>query len=134
MSEEDVEIVRKHIEAFTRDADLALSFLDPNVVFDPSRVSAGGGGSAAFGHEAVVKEVRQFIGAFDEYDFEVDRVTDLGSGAIVAVVKETGRGKASGVPVQRSVATLYTLIDAKIARMTVFPSEDAALKAAGLSE
>jgi ketosteroid isomerase-like protein len=69
---------------------------------------------------------------FEEYSYEVERLSDLGSGAILAVVTETGRGKASGVPVRRSLATLYTVIDGTIVRMTQFPSEEEALEAAGL--
>ena len=61
------------------------------------------------------------------------RLTDLGSGAVLAVVTETGRGKGSGVPVERHFAALYTVIDGKIARATVFRSEQDALEAAGLS-
>ena len=64
----------------------------------------------------------------------MDRLTDLGSGAVHAVVTETGRGKGSGVPVERHFAALYTLIDAKITRITFFPSESQALEAVGLSE
>jgi hypothetical protein len=49
-------------------------------------------------------------------------------------VTETGRGKGSGVPVTRSFVTLYTVIDGKIARCTLFGSEQEALEAAGLRE
>ena len=42
MSQEQVEIVRQHIEAFTHDAPRALSFLDPFVVGDVSRLGSGG--------------------------------------------------------------------------------------------
>jgi hypothetical protein len=62
------------------------------------------------------------------------RATDLGSGAVLAVLTETGRGKGSGVPVDRSLATLYTVIDRKIARITMFHTEREALEAAGLRE
>jgi len=134
MSAEHVELVRRHIEAFTRDAAVALSFLDPYVVFDITRVNAGVIGSPSFGHEAIAKEVRRYLGAFEEYRYEVGKLTDLGSGAIVAVVHETARGKTSGAAVQRTYATLYTVIDRKIARITVFPSEREALEAAGLSD
>jgi ketosteroid isomerase-like protein len=133
MSEENVEIVRRHIEAFLEDAPLSVSYLDPYVVVDRSRVGTPESG-VAYGHEEVVRSVRRYIGAFEQYAYEVERVTDLGSGAIVAVVTEKGRGKSSGVPVQHSFASLYTLIDGKIARVTVFPSEEEALEAAGLSE
>jgi hypothetical protein len=64
----------------------------------------------------------------------VERLTDLGSGAILAVATETGRGKVSGVSVDRHFATLYTVIDRKIAPVTQFRTEQDALEAAGLSE
>ena len=65
----------------------------------------------------------------------MERLTDLGSGAVLAAgVTETGRGKGSGAPVDRSFAVLYTVIDGKIARMTMFRTEQVALEAAGLSE
>jgi ketosteroid isomerase-like protein len=63
----------------------------------------------------------------------VERLTDLGGGAVLAVVAEEGRGKSSGVPVQQSFAALYTVIDGKIARVTFFPDERQALDAVGLS-
>jgi ketosteroid isomerase-like protein len=131
MSQENVEVVRRHIEAFGRDEQKALSFLDRHVVMDTSRV---GGADPAYGHEGLTKEARRYLGAFEEYAYEVERLSDLGSGSILAVVTERGRGKSSGVPVRRSFATLYTVIDDKIARITVFPSEEQALEAAGLSE
>jgi len=133
MSQENVEIVRAHIEVFGQDEAGALSFLDPHVVLDRSRVGALES-PAAYGHEAVAQAARRYMGAFEEYGYEVERLTDLGSGAILAAVTETGRGKSSGVPVRRTYATLYTVIDGKIARITVFPSEEEGRVAAGLSE
>jgi ketosteroid isomerase-like protein len=134
MPQENIEIVRGHIEAFRQeDAPSALSFLDPCVVLDRSRVGALDS-EVAYGHEPVVQAVRRHIGTFEDYTYEVERLADLGSGAILAVVTETGRGKGSGVPVRRSFATLYTVIDGKIARMTHFRTEEQALEAAGLRE
>jgi ketosteroid isomerase-like protein len=134
MSEKQVDVVRGHIEAFqAQDAPRTLSFLDPHVVLDMSRI--GGIDSEAFyGQEALAEFVRRYSGTFEEYRYEVERLTDLGSGAVLAVLTEAGRGKGSGVPVHRSVATLYTVIDGKIARITHFRTEQDALEAAGLSE
>jgi ketosteroid isomerase-like protein len=133
MSEENVEIVRTHIEAVrSQDFPRALSFFDPHVVVDVSRV--GGAEDAAFTPEAVADYMRGYAGTFEEYRYEVERLTELGSGAVLAFVTETGRGKGSGVPVTRSFATLYTVIDGKIVRATLFRSEQEALDAVGLSE
>ncbi len=134
MSQENMEVVRKHIDAFVRDEQQALSYLDPSVVIDSSRVGAPGRPDLSYGHAEVAQFARRYIGAFEEYAYEVERLTDLGSGAVLAVVTESGRGKSSGAPVRRSYATLYTVIDRKIARITVFPSEALALEAAGPGE
>ena len=133
MSQAGVEIVRGHIEAFRQgDPPGALSYLDPHVVWDPSR--AGGiDVPVAYGHEEVIQMTRRYIGAFEDYDYQA-RLTDLGSGAVLALVTEEGRGKGSGVPMRRTFAALYTVIDGKIARVTFFPSEAQALEAAGLRE
>lgn len=83
--------------------------------------------------EALAQAVRPYMGAFEEHGYELERLTDLGSGAVLAVVSEEG-GKSSGVPVRQSFAVLYTVIDGEIGRITLFPSEDQALEAAGLRE
>jgi ketosteroid isomerase-like protein len=134
MSHENLEVVREHIEAFRRgDVPSTLSYFDPHVVWDPSRVRALDF-SVAYGREEVTETIRHYVGAFEDYDYLAQRLTDLGSGAVLALLTEEGRGKSSGVPVRQSFAALYTVIDGKIARVTFFPSEDQALEAIGLSE
>ncbi len=137
MSQDQVEVVREHIEAFTHDAPRALSLLDPFVVGDVSRLGSGGtylGNRPAYGRETLEREVVSYVGAFEDYAYEAERLTDLGGGAVLAAVTETGRGKGSGAPVRHSFAMLYTVIGGKIARITGFPSEEEALQAAGLQE
>lgn len=53
---------------------------------------------------------------------------------VLAAVTQAGSGRASGVPVRRSTAVLYTVIELKIARITVFPSEEAARRAVEADE
>ena len=135
MSEENVEVVRGHIEAWhAQDAQRALSFCEPHVVWDTSRTGTLESAGVAYGHEALAESWRRYAGAFEDYRWEGLRVTDLGSGAVLAVMKETGRGKGSGVLVDRSLVVLYTVIGGRIARMTSFPSEQEALEAVGLEE
>jgi ketosteroid isomerase-like protein len=132
VSEEQVEVVRKHIAAYRRrDVSVALSLMDPHAVLDMNRVD---GSDPSHGHEAIDEAVTRYVGAFEEYAYELERLTDLGSGAILAVVTETRRGKGSGAPVSRSFAVLYTVIDGRIARITQFRTERDALEAAGLPE
>jgi ketosteroid isomerase-like protein len=134
MSEGSVEVVRRHIEAFVgRDAPEALSWLDPFVVVDRTRVGALDEASV-YGRDAVDHMISHYVGAFQDYDYTVEGLTDLGAGVVLAVITEGGSGKSSGVPVRHSFASLYTVIDRKIARITVFPSEKLAREAVGLAE
>lgn len=129
MSKTNVEIVRGHIEAYRRDdVPGALAFLDTEVVVDT------GGSKGAYGYKAVVREVRRWMGAFEDFTFEVERITDLGGGAVVVVVTERGRGKGSGVQVERTFAALYYVLSGKIVRITGFATEQDASEAAGLSD
>lgn len=131
---ENVEVVRAHIEAYRRDdVTGALTYLDPHVVVDTTRAS-GIAGAVSHGHEGLVREVRRFMGAFQDYAFEVERIDDLGGGTVAVVVTQRGRGKGSGIPVGRTIAGLYSVLDRKIVRITWFPTERQALDAAGVSE
>ena len=136
MSQENVAVVREHIEAFSRDdAAGALAALDAHVILDTTRVSGAGlTGVVAHGHEGIVREMRSWLGAFEDYAFEVERLTDLGGGTVAVLIAERGRGKGSGVLVERTMTGLYTVLDGKIARVTIFPTERQALKAVGLRE
>jgi ketosteroid isomerase-like protein len=127
---ENAEVVRALIEAFGRDAPRALALLDPYVTLDLSR-GPSLDTEPAYGRNGVAEAMRRYLGAFEDYSFEAERLTDLGSGAVLAVVTETGRGKSSGAPVQRSYATLYNVLDGKVTRITQFPSESEALAAVG---
>ena len=132
MPQNNVEIVRRHIEAWSaEEAALALSYLDPHIVLDLTRAGAIEG--AVYGPGSVSEHFRRYAGTFEDYRWEVQRLDDLGTGAILAVVTESGRGKGSGAAVNRPLAVLYTLVDGKIVRITMFPGEREALEAAGLS-
>jgi hypothetical protein len=68
----------------------------------------GGDEEAIYGREAIAVFMRRWIGTFEEYRYDLERLTDLGSGAVLVAASETGRGKRSGAPVDRSFGALYT--------------------------
>ena len=134
MSPEAIEVVRGHIDAYQRDdVPAALAFLDADVVADVGGVS-GDAGVRSHGHEGVVRDVRGWMGAFEDFSFEVERITDAGGGTVVVAITERGRGKGSGILVERNVAAVYNVLGGKIVRITGFQTEREALGAAGLSE
>ena len=129
MSQRSVDVVREHVEAFlAQDTPRAVSYLDPHLVWDASRTE-GVIADVSYGIEPLLEYVRRYRGAFDGLDWKQQQLVDLGAGIVLAVITETALGRTSGVPVNRSYAALYSVIEGKIVRITVFPSEEAAREA-----
>jgi hypothetical protein len=74
-----------------------LSYFDPYVVWDPSRVGALDF-SVAYGREEVTQTIRHYIGAFEDYDYVAQRLNDLGSGAVLAFSPRKDEARAAAFP------------------------------------
>ena len=59
---------------------------------------------------------------------------DLGEDQVVVVLREFGRGKGSGIEVERPTAGVWTLCDGKAVRIRFYAGKAEALEAAGLTE
>jgi uncharacterized protein len=131
MSQENVEIVRRVLEGVTGgDSASALAELDPDVEFDmsmrPERL-------VARGHEGVVKAMRTWVGTWDAWRLDVEELIDAGD-RVLAVHRESGRGRGSGVPLSQTTFCVYTLRNGKVIGIKAFHTRDEAVEAAGLSE
>ncbi len=126
--------MRAFVEAYRRgQTDAALDLLDEHAVLDIARLDPPERG-IAFGHDAITQLVVRYVSTFEQYDYELAKLVDLGGGTALAVIAERGRGKGSGAHVERSYASLYNVIDGRVVRMTHFPTEREALEAVGLRE
>src|SRR5512132_3497891 len=107
MSRENVEVVRQHIEADAAgDAARALEHVHPEV-----EVDLGGIGLEAetfHGHAGMARAVRSFRGAFLDYRFEIRRLMESDD-RVVGLLRDAGRGKASGIASERLFALVYVL-------------------------
>jgi ketosteroid isomerase-like protein len=133
MSQENVEIVRRHIEAYAAgDAERALSFVDPAAEVDLSRGDPVEQDRYQ-GHEGLARFVRTFRGAFTDYRFEIRRLRGAGD-EVVALIHEAGRGRTSGAEAEHLRALGYTLGHGRIVRITQYPDYADALETTGLRE
>ena len=133
MSREALRTVSDQIRSYREgNADGANVLFDPHAVVDMSRLT--GPGEVAYGLAEINRLVGGFRASFDTYDYETAELVDAGGNTIVAVIHEHGRGRASGVPVDRVIAVVYNVIGGKITRVTGFPTMEEALEAVGLSE
>jgi ketosteroid isomerase-like protein len=137
MSQENVEIVRQVYEASARrDPEAVLSLYDPDVEWDMSRHPM----SQVFenlgvrhGHEGLRAWFRDWYEVFDDFEHHCEELINAGE-HVVSVGIDTGRGRGSGIAVERRIAGVWTIRNGKIVRVAWFPTRAEALEAAGLSE
>jgi ketosteroid isomerase-like protein len=132
MSQENVEIVRRAIDAFIhRDLDAAVRHNDSEVEVDFSR-SMGLEAGIYHGHEDVRAFWRLFLDAFDRISVSVDEYIECGEHVVVP--NRTcfwGRG---GIEVEAHSAYVVTFRNGCIVKWQLFQTRAEALKAAGLAE
>lgn len=132
MSQENLEIVRRSVDAFLRgDFDGAMHVFHPDIAFDITHTMPDG--EVYVGHEGFLTGLRRWLGAWDDYALEVDEYVDAGD-SVVIFFRESGRGKGSGMPTEQSVAVVWTLRDGKVVRVTPFLDRADALEAVGVRE
>ena len=129
MSQENVEIVRRCGEAFDRgDFEGSLADLDPDIDYDLRHFPDG---QVYHGHDGVREAFRRWLGTWENYRQERDEFIDAGDEVVVAV-REHGRGKGSGVKLERPTFGVWTLRTGKVVRIRFFATRSDALKAVGL--
>jgi ketosteroid isomerase-like protein len=132
MSNENVELVRRGLEAFNLgDFDAALEFADPEVEWHdaPDMPDTG----TYLGHDAVRKRWEAMHEALDGFYAEPERFFDAGD-QVVVFLRVGGTGRGSGIPVDRRVAHVWTIRNGKGTRVDVYTDRDKALEAAGVRD
>jgi ketosteroid isomerase-like protein len=133
MSHENVEIVRNGVERFSATGEFTDEIVTADFVWDMSnfhgwpeqQVYEGAAGARTF--------LRAWTDAWEDWELVIDALHDAGD-RVVALMRQHGRSKAAGTPVEMSFAMVWTLRDGKEARMDMYSDPDEALEAAGLSE
>jgi ketosteroid isomerase-like protein len=70
---------------------------------------------------------------WDEYSQEIAEIAELGEDEVLVVVRISGRGGGSGVPVAQELAVVWTFEGDKAVQARSFTSRDEAVEAARLS-
>src|SRR6266498_1221393 len=131
MSQENVEVVRAVIDGWLRGDPSTLDLLAEDVVYVAPPTMPGG--RTYHGHEGVLQWVVDWRAEWADYELEIERVEDLGD-RVMTVERNKATGKRSGVEVDMRTFSLWSFRDGKVIRWQGFPTEDAALETAGLSE
>ena len=72
--------------------------------------------------------------SFEEFSLQPTELIGVGSSHVVVVLKMSGRGRGSGVPVEETIAHLWTMRDGKAVEMQVYSDPADALRDARAAE
>jgi hypothetical protein len=131
MSQENVELYLRVIDAFNRrDLDALLALMDDDVEV-VTRIAAMEGG--LHGHDGIRRWCENMFAAFPDYDIEVVEVRDLGD-VTLASLRALGHGAGSDVPFEDLLWQASRWRRGKCVWWRAFETETEALEAAGLRE
>jgi ketosteroid isomerase-like protein len=130
MSRENVEIVRRLIEACNRrDWDAMLETGDPEIEIVTLMTGTHRGHA---GWRRVVEQMAEEVSGFQ---FVPEDLIDVGQDRVVAVTRWIGTGRTSGIAVPDTpIGFVYTLRGGLVVRQESFRNKDEALKAVGMAE
>ena len=133
MSLENVEIVRRRYEHLAATGEYLPEAHAPDFVWDMSKFRGWPEQQTYEGVEGARVFLRDWLEAWDDWELEVEAFHDAGD-KVVAIVRQRGQSKTSGLPVDMAFGQVWTVRGGKSARMEMYADPVQALKAVGLSE
>jgi ketosteroid isomerase-like protein len=133
MSQENVEIFRRGWEHFRTTGDLLSEIVHPDFVWDMSTFQGWPEQQTYQGIDGARAFLADWVEAWDDWELEIEELLDVDD-KVVAIMHQHGRAKATGLPVDMTLAQVWTIRDGKEVRMEMYANPGEALEAAGLSE
>jgi ketosteroid isomerase-like protein len=132
MSQENVEIVRRFLEAYNRrDLEGMIELMDPTFEFRSHFVGIESVHRASEGFPDTYFQMLD--DAYDHFEVVLSEYIDAGA-AVLTVGRAEWRGKTSGVEGETPVLPAFWLRAGRVFRAETFTDRPAALDAVGLSE
>jgi uncharacterized protein len=128
MSTGNIEIVRRGYEAWNRgDLGEVLELVDPEFEWEPVEIPWSGTMRTRGEFESYLKSLGRI---WETFRLEPEELTEIGD-AVLVVVLERARGRASGVEVEQRLVHLWSFRKGRAHRMQTFFSTRQALEAVG---
>ena len=132
MSRENVDNLRRNYEHFIATGEFSGEFA-PDFVWDMSTFRNWPERQTYEGIEGARQFLAEWLEAWDDWELELEELRDADE-SVVAIVRQRGRSKATGLLVDMHFGQVWQIRDGKNLRMRMYASPDEALEAAGLQE
>jgi len=134
VSRENTEVVRRGHEA--RSAGRIgewIDTLDPDIEWDITGYPLPDFPERGRGRDAFVRHITTYWSLWNDYAQTVEKTVDVGD-EVVVVLRQSARLRNSDVPVEREVATIWTIRNGVRVRFRAFERPADALRAVGVDE
>jgi ketosteroid isomerase-like protein len=129
MSEENVEVVRRALDAYREgDFEAALALGRDDIV--STRVDPDG--AVFHGHDGLRRLMADWVEGFQEWSYRAEEYVDAGD-MVVVHIRQWGRGAESGAPVEADNWLVYAVEDGLITRVEIHSERAGAYAAAGIT-
>jgi ketosteroid isomerase-like protein len=131
---ENLDLVRSIYAAWERGDYSSVDWADPEIEFV---VPDGPTRGHSTGLAAMAESTREYLGAWEDVRFLVDDYRELDGERVLALVHQSGRGKASGLDLAKvgtKRASLFHIRDGKVTRLILYWDGGRALADLGLKE
>ncbi len=132
MSRENVEIIRRNQEDFDATHLPDVDAFTADFVWDMTNFHRWPERQLYEGFEETLSFLGGWTAVWGEWEVEIDELHDAGE-KVVAVMRQQGRAKATGMRLEMSFAMFWTLRAGKQARMEMYSDPAEALDAVGLA-
>jgi ketosteroid isomerase-like protein len=132
MSEENVEIVRRGLEAWQQGEPWA-EFLDPEIEWDFSAYPGLDIPVRGRGRENYLRFWDRYYRAWIDYEMAPKELIDAGDD-VVMVIHETAAARGTEALVERDLIFVLTMREGRATRQRAYQTKEEALEAAGLRE
>jgi ketosteroid isomerase-like protein len=132
MSEENVRLVGRAIAAINaRDIEGYLACCTENVKLETPMAAVGG---VYEGIDGIRRYFADIEDAAPDFRIELDGGEGVDSKRVIAFLRISSTGRASGIRMAMPLTNVYDLLDGKISHIRIFLDRQEALKAVGLEE
>jgi ketosteroid isomerase-like protein len=144
VSQENVEIVQQVWDLIAEGLDKGDSTAAINAAFDQGLIApmstftpaseVPGAAETYVGREGFAEFVRAWTADFVDLKIWSEKIIDAGDDRVVAIVRQSAKGRGSGAPVELTFASVNTLKNGQIVDRRHYLDAADALEAVGLSE
>ena len=127
----NLEIVRDAYERFRVTGHVDAELATPDFAWDMSNFHGWPEEQVYAGVEGAEAFLREWTAAWDDWELHVEALHEAGE-KVVALLRQRGRSRTSGLPVDMYFAQVWTIRDGKQARMDMYSDPAEALEAVGL--